>query len=90
MWKRSGEGDGRGDLCEVIKFSDEPRSWFVDNSIQSGERGKEGGWKGERERERSNDLSDAFFVDGSLFLCTPIDPLFLALPYLMKTKVSLN
>ncbi|XP_064394039.1 ribonuclease H2 subunit B-like [Halichondria panicea] len=44
------------ELYEVMKFSDGPRSWFIDNTLQT---------------------------DGSLYMCTPIDPLFLALPYLL-------
>jgi ribonuclease H2 subunit B len=44
-------------ICEVLKCSDEPRSWFIGDSVQT---------------------------DGSLLVCTPIDPLFLALPYLSQ------
>ena len=36
--------DDSGDLCEILKFSDEPRSWFVDNSIQTGEYIDRCGW----------------------------------------------
>lgn len=47
---------GGSRIAEVNKFSDEPRSWFIGNSLQT---------------------------DGSLYLCTPVDPLFLALPSLL-------
>lgn len=40
-----------------MKVNDGPRSWFIDNTVQT---------------------------DGSLHMCTPIDPLFLALPYLLS------
>ena len=36
LWRPASEIDDSGDLCEILKFSDEPRSWFVDNSIQTG------------------------------------------------------
>lgn len=36
LWRPSGAVDDSGDLCEIVKFSDEPRSWFVNNSIQTG------------------------------------------------------
>ena len=26
----------RNEICEVLKFSDEPRSWFIGNSVQTG------------------------------------------------------
>ena len=36
-------------------------------------------------------LVNIFPLDGSLFMCTPVDPLFLILPYLVKSaKVCLN
>lgn len=44
-------------VFEVLRFKEEPRSWFVEDSVQK---------------------------DGSLYLITPIDPLFLILPYLTK------
>ena len=47
---------GGSRIAEVNKLSDEPRSWFIGNSVQT---------------------------DGSLYLCTPVDPLFLALPSLL-------
>ena len=30
-------------------------------------------------------LVNVFSLDGSLFMCTPVDPLFLILPYLVKS-----
>lgn len=47
----------RHQICEVQRCCDEPRSWFIGDSVQT---------------------------DGSLLVCTPVDPLFLALPYLSK------
>ncbi|XP_073256562.1 ribonuclease H2 subunit B-like [Porites lutea] len=44
-------------VFEVLRFKEEPRSWFVEDSIQK---------------------------DGSLYVITPVDPLFLILPYLTK------
>ncbi|CAH3120028.1 unnamed protein product [Pocillopora meandrina] len=44
-------------IFEVLKFTEEPRSWFIEDSVQK---------------------------DGSLFVITPVDPLFLVLPYLTK------
>ena len=29
-------GDGSSDLCEVLKFTDDPRSWFIGNSVHTG------------------------------------------------------
>ena len=28
--------DGACEVCEVTKLSDEPRSWFIDNTVQTG------------------------------------------------------
>lgn len=47
----------REKVFEVLRFKEEPRSWFVEDSVQR---------------------------DGSLYVIAPIDPLFLALPYLTK------
>lgn len=47
----------RQKVFEVLRFKEEPRSWFVEDSVQR---------------------------DGSLFVVTPIDPLFLVLPYFEK------
>jgi len=44
-------------VFELLCFKEEPRSWFVEDSVQK---------------------------DGSLFVITPVDPLFLILPYLTK------
>ncbi|XP_078379595.1 ribonuclease H2 subunit B-like isoform X1 [Oculina patagonica] len=44
-------------IFEVLQFKEEPRSWFVEDSVQK---------------------------DGSLYVITPVDPLFLILPYLTK------
>ncbi|KAJ7378015.1 Ribonuclease H2 subunit B [Desmophyllum pertusum] len=44
-------------IFEVLRFKEESRSWFVDDSVQK---------------------------DGSLHVITPVDPLFLILPYLTK------
>lgn len=44
----------RWEICEILKCSDSPRSWFIGDTLQT---------------------------DGALFMCTPVDPLFLALPY---------
>ncbi|XP_065177931.1 ribonuclease H2 subunit B-like isoform X1 [Sycon ciliatum] len=43
-------------VCELMKFQNEPRSWFIGETVQK---------------------------DGSLFVMTPIDPLFLMLPFLV-------
>ncbi|XP_056004979.1 ribonuclease H2 subunit B-like [Ostrea edulis] len=47
------------DVFEVSVFSEDCRSWLVDNSVQQ---------------------------DGSLYITTPVDCLFLVLPYLLKVK----
>ncbi|EDO46023.1 predicted protein [Nematostella vectensis] len=44
-------------VCEVAKFKDEPRSWFIDDTVHE---------------------------DGSMVIATPIDSVFLCLPYLEK------
>ncbi|XP_065887767.1 ribonuclease H2 subunit B-like [Dysidea avara] len=51
------EHDGKT-ICEIIKYSEDPHSWFIGDTVQK---------------------------DGSLYMCTPVDPLFLLLPYLMKS-----
>ncbi|XP_021942143.1 ribonuclease H2 subunit B-like [Zootermopsis nevadensis] len=48
---------GDGMVQEVLTFSENRRSWFIEESVKS---------------------------DGKLHLSTPIDPIFLALPYLRK------
>jgi len=47
------------EVFEINQFTDEKRSWFLDNSVQS---------------------------DGTLFLTTKVDPLFLILPCMVKAK----
>jgi len=46
-------------VFEVNQFSEDKRSWFLDNSVQS---------------------------DGTLYLTTRVDPLFLILPFIVKAK----
>ena len=35
-WHSADSSSDCGNLCEVLKFTDEPRSWFVENSVQTG------------------------------------------------------
>ncbi|XP_061184325.1 ribonuclease H2 subunit B-like [Saccostrea echinata] len=51
--------NGDKDVFEVSVFSEDCRSWLIDNTVQQ---------------------------DGSLHITTPIDPLFLILPYILKVK----
>lgn len=50
---------GDGIVQEVLTFSENKRSWFIEDTVKS---------------------------DGKMHLSTPIDPLFLALPYLRKVS----
>lgn len=108
---KEGNENTRSELYEVMKVNDGPRSWFIDNSVQTG-----------KPRAMSLALYCSFWaephnivyhtlprsvvvksntfhkttkfccfisasfciLDGSLHMCTPIDPLFLALPYLLS------
>ncbi|KAJ9588628.1 hypothetical protein L9F63_028069, partial [Diploptera punctata] len=53
---------GDGMVQEVLTFSENRRSWFIEESVKS---------------------------DGKMHLSTPIDPIFLALPYLRKTSQAM-
>jgi len=53
---------GDGIVQEVLTFSENRRSWFIEESVKS---------------------------DGKMHLSTPIDPIFLALPYLRKTSQAM-
>ncbi|EDV21233.1 uncharacterized protein TRIADDRAFT_60250 [Trichoplax adhaerens] len=46
-------------LFEIMEFKEEPRSWFVNNTVQQ---------------------------NGALLISTPVDPIFMILPYLAKVK----
>uniref|UniRef100_A0A1B6LCP7 Ribonuclease H2 subunit B n=4 Tax=Graphocephala atropunctata TaxID=36148 RepID=A0A1B6LCP7_9HEMI len=48
-------------IQEVLTFSENKRSWFIDDSVKS---------------------------DGKMHLSTPIDPIFLVLPYLRKSQLA--
>ncbi len=37
LLRETEEGDGKSELCEVLKFTDDPRSWFIGNSVHAGE-----------------------------------------------------
>ncbi|XP_046990148.1 ribonuclease H2 subunit B isoform X1 [Schistocerca americana] len=50
---------GDGMVQEVLTFSENKRSWFIEDSVKS---------------------------DGKMHLSTPIDPIFLVIPYLRKTS----
>lgn len=53
---------GDGMVQEVLTFSENRRSWFIEESVKS---------------------------DGKMHLSTPIDPIFLVLPYLRKTNQAM-
>lgn len=46
-------------LFEIMEFKEEPRSWFIDNTVQQ---------------------------DGTLLISTPVDPIFMILPYLARAR----
>ena len=43
-----------------------------------------------KERFRSWFVGDAVLEDGSMYLCTPVDPLFLALPLLESSRMQVT
>ena len=43
-----------------------------------------------KERYRSWFVGDAVLEDGSMYLCTPVDPLFLALPLLESSRMQVT
>ena len=49
---------------------------------------QEGNWY--KERFRSWFVGDAVLEDGSMYLCTPVDPLFLALPLLESSRMQVT
>lgn len=53
---------GDGMVQEVLTFSENKRSWLIEDSVKS---------------------------DGKMHLSTPIDPIFLVLPYLRKTNMAI-
>ena len=72
-----GEG-GSSELCEILKFSDGPRSWFIGDSVHTGKISSQSLLQQE---EKDISFVSLPHADGSLLMCTPVDPLFLALPY---------
>lgn len=75
-------------VCEILQFSEKPRSWFVGETVQKGQC---------LMHASSSIVMVIIFIlgilliylssstDGSLYICTPIDPVFLVLPYLVKS-----
>lgn len=35
--EEEGSGCRSSEICEILKFSDDPRSWFIGNTINTGE-----------------------------------------------------
>ena len=67
-------------LFEVCQLTDEPRCWFAAETLVKGTYHKT-----DVPREPSLLVTPAVPpADGRVLLCTPMDPLLLALPYLLK------
>ena len=77
-------------IYEVLKFDEPYRSWFVGQTVQ---RGKLAKFLYSREiallhcHTTDGHLPTPFFhLDGSMMMTSPVDPLFLILPYLVKSE----
>ena len=67
----------------MISHAGEPAEYLlIDGHLQ------EANWY--KERFRSWFVGDAVLEDGSMYLCTPVDPLFLALPLLESSRMQVT
>ena len=85
------QNQGVEEICEIIQYSEKPRSWFVGETVQKGY------YTFVKFVYFNNVLHDTMMpivralllscvsTDGSLYMCTPVDPTFLILPYLVKS-----
>ena len=72
-------------LFEVCRFSDEPRCWFAEDTLIKGTLPYAHTPPHTHYSHCTPHPHPSFLpVDGSVLMCTPMDPLFLALPYVLR------